>query len=80
MGHVNDIGSNRQFKVIGIEQGETFEPSPFNINHLIRLDFEWAYAICDTFDKLLDLKVDEKYSLRSNRDDEHSFMTITRIN
>jgi hypothetical protein len=80
MSHINDILSNRRFKVIGIEQGEAFNVEPFGINHLIRLDFEWAYAICDEFDKLLDLNVGEMYSLRSNRDDEHSFMTVTRIN
>jgi hypothetical protein len=80
MSHINDINSIRQFKVIGIEQGEAFYVEPFGINQLIRLDFEWTYAICDTFDKLLNLNVGEMYSLRSNRDDENSFMTVTRIN
>lgn len=80
MKHINEINSVRQFNVVIMEGGEVFENTGFSIQELIELDFEWAYAICDTFDDLLDLNVGEMYFTRANRDDKNSFITITRIN
>ena len=81
MRHINAIDSKRLFKIVGVENGETFTiPMDVSINYLINHDFEWIYSILEDVDKLLNLNIGEKYSLRSNRDDEHSFMTVTRIN
>ena len=77
------ISSHRKFICTWIEQGEivTLRTDLDEIHEKgeNENDFEYNYALQDSIDKLLDLKVDESTFFQFNRDDDRTKGSILRI-
>ena len=76
-----EIGSARKFLCAWIEGGEV-QSLETNLDDIHEKgenesDFEYNYAIQDSIDKVLDLKVDESMNFQFNRDDKDSKGVIT---
>ena len=80
---MNDINSNRRYSVTGYEPSSKDCYTPFSqvvsLDTIITEDVEVYLSILDDVDALLDLKIGDKLITRSDRSDEFSSVTVTRI-
>jgi hypothetical protein len=78
-----ELNSKRQYRCFFSETGPNGHPTDHTIQSIIKYseedDYEWAHALVDQLDNVLDLSINESMIFYPNRDDKSIYKDVAII-